>query len=118
MNLGMSGAISDITSATVGKLKDTPLSVVDFWASWCVPCKRLAPLYEEASAEMTAKRPGEVAFFKLDVEKEPDLASAYGVMSIPTVLAFSGGKPVDRFSGRTKEDLVRWIEKLAGSSQS
>ena len=107
--------IVDITSKTLDKLKDKSVSVVDFWASWCVPCKKLAPIYEQAAAEACAKHPGEVSFYRINVEHEPSLASAYGVMSIPAVIGFCGGKPLDRFSGRTKEDLVRWVEKLLGS---
>ncbi len=116
MNLGAAGTVIDLTSKTLDKLNEAPVSVVDFWASWCVPCKKLAPIYERACSETSAKRPGEVAFFKVNVEQEPSLASAYGVMSIPAVIGFRGGKPLDRFSGRTKEDLVRWIEKLLGNS--
>lgn len=110
-----SGTIHELTSKTLDKLSETRVSVVDFWASWCVPCKKLAPVYEAAGVEAAAKHPGEVAFFKLNVEEEPALASTYGVMSIPAVIGFSGGKPFERFSGRTKEDLVRWVEKLLGS---
>lgn len=118
MNLGTTGTITDLTFTTTGKLKETPVSIVDFWASSCPPCRKLAPVFEAACAEVTARRPGQVAFFKVDVEQEPALASAYGVMSIPAVIGFSGGKPLDRFTGKTKEDLVRWVEKLAGNGRS
>lgn len=118
MNLGAGGVVTELTSKTLNKLAETRISIVDFWASWCVPCRKLAPAYEAASAEMSAKRPGQVGFFKVDVEQEPSLANTYGVMSLPAVMAFSGVKPLDRFSGRpVKEDLVRWIEKLAGNGQ-
>jgi len=115
MDLGAGAGITDLTSKTLDKLNNQSVSVVDFWAPWCVPCKRLAPIYEQAAAEACAKYPGEVAFYKINVEQEPALASTYGVMSIPAVIAFRSGKPLDRFSGRTKEDLLRWVEKLLGS---
>jgi thioredoxin len=115
MSSAASGTVSDLTSKTLNKLGDTKVSIVDFWASWCVPCKKLAPTYEQACVDVAAKHPGEVAFYKINVEQEPSLAEAYGVMSIPAVIGFGGGKPLDRFSGRTKEDLIKWVEKLLGS---
>lgn len=118
MVLGASGTIIELTSKTLGKLAETRISIVDFWASWCVPCRKLAPIYEEACAEVSAKRPGQIGFFKVNVEQESSLANTYDVLSIPAVIAFSGGKPLDRFSGRPiKEDLIRWIEKIAGNGQ-
>ncbi len=115
MNSESNGTIADLTAQTIGRLSEAKVSVVDFWASWCVPCKRLAPIYEQASLEIGSKHPGKVAFYKVDVEKEPALASTYGVMSIPAVIGFSGGKPIERFTGRSKEDLIRWVEKLLRS---
>ena len=115
MDLVSGTGISDLTSKTLDRLNDKSVSVVDFWAPWCVPCKKLAPIYEQAATEACAKHPGEVAFYKINVEQEPALASAYGVMSIPAVIGFRSGKPLDMFSGRTKEDLVKWVEKLLGS---
>ena len=116
MNLETAGTVVDLTSGTVDRLKETRICIVNFWALGCAPCRKLAPIFEEVSAEISAKRSGQVAFFKVNVEEEPDLADAYGITSIPTVIGFVDGKPLDRFSSkRTKEELVRRIEKLAGN---
>ncbi len=73
---------------------DTPV-VVDFWATWCGPCKMIAPIMEELSAEYT----GKVKVGKLDVDNNQQTAIKYGVRSIPTVLFFKGGKLVDTVIG-------------------
>lgn len=115
MDSATGATIIELTPKTLDKLKDSSVSVVDFWAPWCVPCRKLAPIYEQAAVEVCAAHPGKASFYKINVEQEPSLASAYGVMSIPAVIGFRAGKPLDRFPGRTKEDLIRWVEKLVGS---
>jgi putative thioredoxin len=69
--------------------------VVDFWAAWCGPCRALGPAIEDE----VAKYDGKVELAKIDVDAENALASRYGIQSIPTVVAFSGGEPVDAFIG-------------------
>lgn len=73
---------------------DVPV-MVDFWASWCMPCKMLAPVVEELSAEAN----GAYKVGKVDVDAAPSLAAQFGVMNIPTVLVFKGGKVVDKSVG-------------------
>ena len=70
--------------------------VVDFWATWCGPCRRQAPVVEEL-----AEAGYEVG--KVDVDKEPSLAQQYKIMSIPTLLVFKGGKETARFVGLTSK---------------
>ncbi len=78
-------------------------AVVDFWASWCGPCRMLAPVIEELAEE----RP-DVKFFKVNVDEESDLAAAFGISSIPTVIRFDDGKIVARHLGYVgKDDLAR-----------
>lgn len=111
--MGEGGTVSALTSKTLEKLSAAPLVVVDFWAPWCGPCKRLAPIYEEVAGEMASKYAGRVQFHKVNVDDESGMAGTYGIMSIPAVIGFSGGKPLEKFSGRSKEDLSQWIDKLA-----
>lgn len=81
--------------------------LVDFYADWCGPCKMSAPILDDLSGAQD-----EVTILKIDVDESPDAAQKYGVMSIPTVIAFKGGQEVDRhvgFSGR--QAYVDLIEK-------
>ena len=110
---GTISTISDLTSRSLEKLSGTPLAIVDFWAPWCGPCRRLAPVLEEVAGEVVAKYNGRVAFFKVNVDDDAALAQKHGIMTIPTLIAFANGEPLDRRPGGTKGDLVRWIDKLA-----
>lgn len=76
--------------------------LVDFWAAWCGPCRMLAPVIEEIANERE-----DVAVCKVDIDAEPELAQEFGVMSIPTVLVFKGGKLVNGSVGvRPKAELL------------
>ena len=81
-------------------------TVVDFWAVWCGPCKMIAPVLEEISREYE----GKLQVTKLDVDHNNESAIKYGVMSIPTLLLFQGGQPVERIVGfMPKEKLLAKI---------
>lgn len=69
--------------------------VVDFWASWCVPCRMVSPILEEVADE----RAGSVVIAKLNVDENPKVASQFGVMSIPTMIRFDHGREVSRVVG-------------------
>lgn len=77
--------------------------LVDFWADWCAPCKMIAPLVEELSEEFD----GQVKFAKLDVDSNPKTATNYGVRSIPTLLIFNGGQPVDQVVGAVPKSVLK-----------
>ncbi|GAA0079195.1 thioredoxin [Clostridium sp. CTA-5] len=81
--------------------------VVDFFATWCAPCKMLAPIFEEVGNEFNEK----AKFFKLDVDQSGDIAQKYGVFSIPTIIIFKDGEPVENLAGfMPKENIINKIE--------
>ena len=85
--------------------------LVDFWAPWCGPCKQLAPALEKAVADAG----GKVALVKMNIDDHPQIAGQLGIQSIPAVIAFDKGQPVDGFMGALPESQVRgFIERLVG----
>jgi thioredoxin 1 len=81
--------------------------LVDFWATWCQPCKMLDPLVKQLADEWQ----GKVKVVKLDADQNPNLLMKYGVMGIPTLLLFKSGQPVERLTGYQSKDKL--LNKLS-----
>jgi thioredoxin 1 len=89
------------------KQKEGPI-LVDFWASWCAPCKTVAPVLDELADELA----GQAHVGKVNVDDNGDLANRFGIRSIPTLVVFKDGKVVDQLIGAApKDDIRRLISK-------
>jgi thioredoxin 1 len=101
-------AISNVTDQNFSSETSEGLVLADFWAPWCGPCKMIAPVLEELDGEMGEK----VKIVKLDIDENPETASQYGVMSIPTLLVIKNGEVVDKVIGfQPKDALAEVLEK-------
>ena len=94
------------TDAAFDKMIEKGVTLVDFWAEWCGPCRQIAPIVEQIAGENKEK----LTVAKLDVDANGETAMKYGVMSIPTLILFKDGEPVERLVGyRPKEALMSKI---------
>jgi thioredoxin 1 len=101
--------ILDLTDKNFLQQIKSNVTLVDFWASWCVPCKMMAPVLNEIAEEV----PANVKVCKVNVEEYQSLATKYSVRGIPTMLLFRNGKEIDRFVGvKTKDFLLKRINNL------
>ena len=83
-------------------IKSSVPVLVDFWAEWCGPCKMMSPILDQLAAEMT----GKLKVVKVNVDEDQDLAAQFNIMSIPTMILFKGGQPVEMIVGAMSKDQL------------
>ena len=102
---------AEITTADFDEIistSDKPV-LVDFWASWCGPCRALGPIVEQIGEEMADK----ITVYKCNVDDEGALAQRFGIMSIPTLILFKDGQAVDKKVGaKDYDEITDWIDSL------
>ena len=104
----MSDLVAHITDAEFPATVAQGVSLVDFWAPWCGPCKMIAPILDELAGEMQ----GKARIVKINVDDNPDVAGQFGIMSITTLMLFKDGKLVDKLvGGQPKPQLKAFIER-------
>jgi len=101
--------IKVLTSNNFQSQIKTGVTLVDFWAEWCMPCKMMAPILNNVAEELN----GNASVGKLNIEHHQEIASKYKVKSIPTLIMFKNGREINRFVGaKSKDFLVREIKKV------
>ena len=99
----MSNALAVTSVNFAAEVLQSPLPVlVDFWAAWCGPCRAVAPTVEALANEYA----GKLKVVKLDVDESGDVAGQFGVQSIPTLILFKGGQPVERLIGNVPKPAI------------
>jgi thioredoxin 1 len=101
----MSEGVLEVTAATWEKevLNSSGLVMIDFWAVWCGPCRIIAPTVEELAKEYA----GKIKILKLNTDENPDIASKYKIMGIPTLMFFKGGQKVDQVVGAVPKPQLK-----------
>jgi len=105
--------MKELTSTEFTATTTQKTILVDFGAEWCAPCKTILPVLERFSNEYA----GKLEVYSVDIDRCPDIAAKYGVMSVPTLLLFKGGKPVERIVGVVSDrDLKKKMDPHLGGA--
>ncbi|CAK8054215.1 thioredoxin [Eupransor demetentiae] len=101
--------VQEVTDSNFEEASKQGLSITDFWATWCGPCKMQSPVLEALSSEMP-----QVHFLKMDVDQNKETPANFGIRAIPTLVVKKDGEIVDRITGfHNKEQLAKILEKYA-----
>lgn len=92
-----------VTNENFSSLINSPVAVIDFWATWCGPCRRIAPIIEKLAEEYE----GRAVIAKCDIEECEELTEQYRIMSVPTLLFFKNGEKVDSMIGAGSEEAIK-----------
>ena len=102
-----------LTTKSFSTAVSNGISIIDFFAPWCGPCRMIAPIFEKLSIEFD----GKAKFYKVDIDQDSKIAADYGVISIPTIIVFSNGSEIDRKVGGMREiDLRIWMNEFCNRS--
>ena len=99
------------TSQFSNLLASSSIVVADFYADWCGPCKQIAPIYEQLSAQLS--RPNKITFTKINTDNQQDLARSYGVTAMPTFMIFKNAQRIESIQGADPRKLSAAVKKLA-----
>lgn len=102
---------TELTNENFDSTVASGVTLIDFWAEWCGPCRMIAPILDELSAEYD----GKATVGKINVDKEADLAQKFGVASIPTLIVLKDGEEKNRFVGVTsKTEIAKALDEAVG----
>ena len=99
------------TSQFSSLLSSSAIVVADFYADWCGPCKQIAPIYEQLSAQLS--RPNKITFTKINTDNQQELARSYGVTAMPTFMIFKNARRIESIQGADPRRLSAAVQKLA-----
>ncbi|MEA4863709.1 MAG: thioredoxin [Victivallaceae bacterium] len=100
-------AVKELNKDELGAAIASGVAVVDFWATWCGPCKMMLPVFDQVSGEIEG-----ASCYKFNIEDSPEAAAAHGVSNVPTFIVFKDGKAVNQVSGiQSKVKLTDFIKK-------